>query len=425
MRKVLSLVCFLCMLALGSKAQYSPLLHQQDGYCTFALNSLIHTGSNTLTTKNYLLMRNGGHLDGSAIESISDRLQDRNLLGGLYDMEYTGLHQRRMVPGKDSMFYIVRAGYHQLQEATFSRNAAMLALYGNQRFEGDTLALGPFVYNHLSWYQVKAGVMKRSRNGSNKFYAGVALGLNIGLNHMSIHVPEASLYTAPHGEWLSFHSRMSFSRSSGTGSALGGAQGVGPGIDLFFAWIREQGPSVSVSLTQLGFITWNSPGYRWQRDSVIRFEGVIIDNIFAGGDLWGDGITADTLDKLFVSYGQPARHTMAMPATFLVEYRQPIKDFPLTLRGNFMYRTESIMRPRLEVYLDWQPSPRLILTRSHTLGGYGGYGTGFGAATRIGKELWIHLSATDFYRIFAGGSEVNLFLRAGLIYRAGQNQLAP
>lgn len=412
------LIAFLLSAAHVS-SQHFPLLHQQEGACTYSINTFIHTGSNTLTASNYLMMRRGGHLSSSAIQSISDELRDNNLIGGMYDVEYTGLHQRRVLPGNDSVFYIVRAGYHEFQEASFHRNAALLTLFGNQRFEGDTLSIGPFAYNHMTWYQAKAGIMKRHKRGKNTYYAGFTLGLNMGLRSLRIDVTEASLYTAPLGEWLSFHTNMSVSRTAGDG-----VQGLGPGMDLYFAWISESGSSASVSLTQLGYITWKSPGYRWQRDTIIRFDGVVIDNIFAGGDLWGDGITMDTLDQLFLSYGKPGRHTTTLPATFVAEYRQPIKEVPMVVRGILSYRTESAMRPRMEIYLDWQPHRRWIFTRSHTVGGYGGYSTGFGIAALLKDELWIHFAANDLYRVFSGGSEVNLWFRAGLIYRAGAHYLS-
>jgi len=151
---------------------------------------------------------------------------------------------------------------------------------------------------------------------------------------------------------------------------------------------------------------------------------VVIDNIFRPGDSWGDGIQPDTLDQLFASYGTRGRHTTATPAALRIDMALPVADFPLVIRGSLLYRPQTIMKPLLELSLDWHPTERIILSRSHAFGGYGNYTTGFGITGRAGKNLWLYMRATDIYRIAARDTHLNIQLQCGLMYRTPKSRSA-
>ncbi len=402
-----------------SDAQFNPFLHQLTGTCTYALQGDIHSGSNTITNKSFLLLRNGGRIEQNAIDDMASAINDKNTAGGYYDFDYTSVHQGRIFPGKDSMFLLMRVGYHQLIEVSFPREAGMVALYGNSLFEGDTVNITSMRFQELKYFQWKLGAMKKNERPDHIFYSGFALGINLGFRNLNVNVRRASLYTAPFGEWISLHSDMSLNRSDYDPSSPFSVQGAGPGLDIFFAWVRPKKLSVAVSLTHLGFIAWTGKGYYWKRDSTILYEGVYIENIFNPGENWENSISADTLDKLFSSYGSPSGYMSVLPANLRIDMRRELSFLPLVIRGSIQYRMETLMKPMAQVCFDWQVFKWLYFSRIHTIGGYGGYTTGFAINAKIGKELWINFGSTDLYRIISDEAKLNLCFTGGVIYRAG------
>jgi hypothetical protein len=398
-------------------AQESPLLQYQPGTSQVQVSSMIHTGSNFFTLQKYFDLRGGGHLTSGLLKEIELSLGKQNRVGGMYDYEWMGIHGNLRCLGNDSIYFVTAAGYHEFQELSFTKSAALVAMYGNLQFEGDTVDIGPFNFQMQKYHQWKAGMMKVSSRARGKFYAGFTFGISLGLQQMHINVDQARLFTAPYGEQVSLYTSMQFSRSAPEPFGAFRVQGVGPALDFFYAWVPVKGPSLSLSFTQLGFIMWNEKSYAYTRDSTLRFDGVEIENIFNTGNQLDQPLNPDTLDKLFNRVGEPSKHYTSLPLTLHIAAKQTIPGMPLTVRGSFLYRHQTLMRPRLEFAVDWQILSWLTLTRSYHIGGYAAYGTGFGAQFRLRQSWHVEVGANDLYRFFSAQEPLNIHGYLGIRYR--------
>jgi hypothetical protein len=417
-------VICLATVAFPATGQHLPVMSQHDSTCLYAMRGWVHVGSPFLSRSDYQMLRGGGTIGEEGINELAAALKDFNIAGAFYDFSYEGLHGRRR-KGASGMYYrTLRAGYLSIQEGGFPREAGLLTLYGNAPYQGDTLTLGPLRFRNLQYIHFKPGVMKTQRRGEGNLYMALYAGVNLGLGNLSADVWDAQLYTAPYGEMISLGSKMRLSRSLSNDDHKGGIRGAGVGADLLIAWVGDRGTALALGITDIGFISW-SDGYSYKRDTTLIWEGVIIDNIFKPGDSWGDGIQPDTLDKLFTSYGNRGRHATATPTALRVDIALPVTDFPLVLRGTLLHRPQTIMKPLMELSIDYHPSKRLILSRTHTFGGYGNYSTGFAITGRAGKNLWLYLRATDIYRIAAKDSHLNIQMQGGIMYRTQKKLPAP
>ena len=397
--------------------QYHTMLDYGEGKSLFSATATLHAGSNSLTNQHFFRLRKGGHLSAAFLDDIENSLTSGSAIGGYSISEITVLGDKVRCWGRDSLYITANAGYHQFQELLINRSAASVAFHGNLRYEGDTLDIGPLLYQNQKYHQWKLGLTKVSAGTNGRFYAGFTAGINLGLQQMMIDISEASLYTAPYGEYLELHTQMQFSRSAPETFSPSRIQGVGPALDFFYAWIPDKGTSVYVSFSQLGFIIWNNRSYSYQHDTTFIFEGIVIDNVFNVPDTWDSGLTNDTLDHWFNRHGKPHRHYTSLPLTFHLAFSRHISDYPLLLRGEVLYRHQTLMKPYFVVSLDWKPVPRLIISRSYAYGGYNSFTTGLTLKANLFSGWWLTLGSNGIYPAVSPNAKLNLHLFGGLQYR--------
>ncbi|MFO7721713.1 MAG: DUF5723 family protein [Bacteroidales bacterium] len=414
-----ALILCLSSLPLILPAQYNALLLQSPEHAVYAAQGAIHSGSNALTNKDFFRLRQGGHLSAEEISELDDMLRNENIIGGYYSYDLLSISPwKRESNPKDTLFLVGNLGYHQYQEANIPKAAAKLALHGNLQFEGMTVQLSPLHYQMQKYYQFKVGLMKVTTGSKGKFYAGFTAGISLGLQQMNIHVEEASLYTAPFGEFLTLQSMIHFSRSAPEPFSPFGIHGTGPALDFFYAWLpRGKGPQLAVSFTQLGFIMWDKNSYSYHRDTTIRFEGVVVDNLFNMGDTWDDNLSLDTLDGLFHRVGTPHRHYTSLPLSVHFSLRQQLPGTPISLRGELTYRHQTLMLPYIELALDWKAWKKLELGRSLYFGGYNGVSGGWMVKYLPVPGWTIQLASHDLYQTASSNSKVSLQILAGVSYR--------
>ncbi len=415
---VLSVLFFLLM-AGTADAQYGDLLRMEPGKRNIHLQGLIFAGSNTFTNKHYLDFRNGGYISSAVIDDVVKTLNSKNIIGGYITTAISWMEYVNHFAGIDSVYLFVSAGYHQLQELEIAENAALVALKGNLPFEGDTLSIAPLHYHLLKYHQCKFGMMHTNRSERGVFYAGFSVGINLGLQQMKLDVGKASIYTAPFGEYISLHHRMSFSRSAHQDFSPSRIQGVGPALEFFYTWIPVKGPALSLSFSQLGFIVWNKKSYSYLRDTTILYEGMLVDNIFNMGDDWEQGISNDTLDKLFNRYGHPHRHYTSLPLTVQLAVRQKMRTLPLSVRGEFLYRHETRMKPYFALSLEWQAFKQTEIIPVVAVGGYSQFSTGLLFHTCVLRSnWWLEFGSNALWPALSSADGMNIHLYAGLMYRS-------
>jgi hypothetical protein len=411
----LSLICAPHILT----AQYNAVLLQSPENSFFSAESIIHSGANTLTNKDFFRLRQGGYLTADEINNLEGKLRNENIVGGYYSFDLVNMQRLRSLKGRpDTLFLVSAMGYHQFQEALIPKAAAQLALHGNLQFEGMTVDLAPFRYQMQKYHQWKLGLMQVTTRSSGQFYAGFTAGINLGMQQMSIDVKEATLYTAPFGEYLSLESSIHFSRSAPEPFSVTDINGIGPALDFFYAWIPSgKGPQIAISFTQLGFIMWNKESYSYHRDTVMKFEGMIVDNLFNMDDSWNDNLSLDTLDRLFHRVGEPHRHYSSLPITINLSVRQPLNHFPMAIRTSFIYKHQTLMKPMLEMALEWNAGKSTEISRSLYIGGYNGVCGGWKIRYTTKNALKIWLGSHDLYQTLSGNTKVSLHVYAGISYQ--------
>lgn len=400
-------------------AQFNDLLLNNiditDSLPVYSFSTSLMAGSNIASVKNTLNVLKDNHIDNENKNDILNSLKPENRLGEHHCFE--ALYFKPLNRYSDSVALHFLAGYshHTFHELSLSKNAIKLALLGNTPFMGDTLNTASALYQKYKYQQLKFGLMKTTKTERGDFLAGFALGINLGLEHTLADLDHSWLFTAPYAENISFYSDMNFRRSKPGNVSPFNVKGIGPALDLFFSWKPHNGPAISVSFSQLGFITWNKSSNAYRRDTVITFSGIYIDNIFNIENSAIEKVSLDTIEELFLSYGGERRYYSALPLTFHLSVAQNLNNLPLRARLEFLYRHDTEMKPYISGAIDWQVNKDLIISQTHAYGGYQRYSAGLSLIGRILPNVIIYAGSNSVYPTINSNKKLSLHLNAGII----------
>lgn len=261
----------------------------------------------------------------------------------------------------------------------FSPDAFAVGFFGNAAFEDRTAKLAPLRFEQWNYQSIGFGIEDAA---SGSF---LELAFVNGTNFNSADVRRADLFTATDGRYLELDLAGEYHRTD-TAANTGFSQGIGAAVNAKWAKaVQAFGAPARFSLevTDAGFMQWNANTRSVSQDSVIRFEGVSVNDIL---DLSGPVIDRTTLqDSLGLGY----------------ESGSLLRPLPGRIEGIFQFGTlrkpgHAPDRYAYEAALDqrWLPGyvPKVRLMRNFSLGrsfiagagaAYGGFG-GLRALARVG-----------------------------------------
>lgn len=309
----------------------------------------------------------GGVVNPDILQHSMDALGGANRAG----YELSG---RATYAWGDSLFGHARwmprlsVAYQSTSGLRFASDAYALSFFGNGGFEDRTAHIGPSQLMQVSYQTFSFGVEDRV-TGS---FAEVSVVNGSSLNAVDLLL--ADLYTAPDGRFLDLRMDGEYRRSD-TAAAFN--NGIGAAVNA--AWCQRTRlfgtPAVlSLGITDLGFIAWNSNSLSVSKDSTIRYEGINVSDIL---DLDAALVNRSTLqDSLGLGYSKGS-YTTILPAK--VQARAAFGKMQRPLPGNRMQAYELTVEYRyLPGYV-----PRTLVTRNLAIAkcliaevgaGYGGFG---------------------------------------------------
>jgi len=162
---------------------------------------------------------------------------------------------------------------------SFTDDLLRLAFEGNFHHQGKTLDFSNTSIRASRFQQYKITYGKTINN--LKINGGISYLL--GNHHLSSIIKNGSLYTAPFGGYLDVdYSMNTFVTDTSNFSAFKN-NGNGVAIDISTDFIIKES-DIHLSLSNLGFIMWNTSTINLATDSTFDFQGVEIENIFNFND---------------------------------------------------------------------------------------------------------------------------------------------
>lgn len=296
---------------------------------------------------------------------------------------------------------------------SFTDDLLRLGFEGNSQHQGKILDFSNtnIRADRFQQYKITYGraINSLSINGGISYLAGN--------QHLSYIIEQGSLYTAPYGAYLDIEYSMNAFVTDTSNFSTSGNNGSGLAIDLSTDFsIQEH--DINLSLSQLGFIIWNPSSITLANDSVFKFQGIEVEDIFNFNDsvLEVNNITNEILkanNASFKSYTPATIHISISEEkgyTYLKKYTagvirkwQPYMDNePLSFAKINQGFKESNFSPLYYIHF-------ILNTKYFDLNpklSYGGYSNNIntGLALSIGKKNKLIIGTHHIEDIFNGNT---------------------
>ena len=202
--------------------------------------------------------------------------------------------------------------------ASFSDDLLRLGFEGNFQHQDKTLDFGgaSIRADRFQQYKMSYGtaIKKVNINGGISYLAGN--------HHLSYIIEKGSLYTAPSGAYLDIAFSMNAFVTDTSDFSVFANNGNGLAMDLSTDF-NIQKNNIHVSLSDLGFILWNTSSITLATDSVFNFQGVEVEDIFNFNDsvLEANNIQDDVLRTNNTSFKSYIPATVKLSVSGKTEYK--------------------------------------------------------------------------------------------------------
>jgi len=232
-------------------------------------------------------------------EMIGD-MKENNIFGVGQDFQVFGLgiqFRSKKDPNKkvDFSLQVVDKFGMNLQ---YSKNLFSLLWKGNKQFAGQTVELGPLAVN--ANYSREFVLGSAFNLFGNEEDGGMRMGFRAkyiqGIGAVYMPKSNLSLYTEPEGRYLELSTDYQAYSSGLKDYSAFAMNGTGMGLDLGVTGYLNKHWEFSGSLLDLGQINYKNNNRSFSNNGKIRYEGLIINDLFGSS---ASPEYADTADNIF------------------------------------------------------------------------------------------------------------------------------
>lgn len=259
--------------------------------------------SNALTNSFAYNWLTGNYLSDGLKNQVSVLLSQNNRAGfelnyGMYMVIHSDTSK-----SKRATNYFIALRHKSYLNASFTADDFEVPFFGNAGYAGKTAQLSPFHFESMSYQQVEMGLVCTKIGKGAEF--GVGISVLGGQHYLAMNLPAATLYTASTGENLTFNSNAQLMQSDTAQGNMNGINGIGGSLDIYFKAPYKIGTkrgSISVSVSDLGFMWWDKQSLQYQKDTEYSYNGVTINNLNDLQNLTFHTLAADSLQNKYFPY---------------------------------------------------------------------------------------------------------------------------
>lgn len=215
-------------------------------------------------------------LPPSSIKNSIDKVSLINI-GGVE----TNIGFRYMLPLKkynNFLFFNYRTTRHQ--STKFTDDFGKFFFQGNKQFAGDTIIADDIRYLTTRYDNLQVGWHSRFSIKGRPANFSVSAGLARGYQHRKIRIYTGRIFTEENGNYVDVRLDMEAEQSVFSPVQIASHSGFGALADLDFNMMLGEKSSISVSVQDLGFISWdNRSAVYGRKDTTVRFDGVFVPSI--------------------------------------------------------------------------------------------------------------------------------------------------
>lgn len=211
----------------------------------------------------------------SVISSV-DRVSAINIGG-----QETNTGLRYILPLKkynNFLFFNYRITRHQ--SAKFTDDFARFFFQGNKQFAGDSIIADDLRYLTTRYDNFQVGWMSSFNIKNRPARLSVSAGISRGLEYRKINIHKGRIFTEENGDYVDVRLDMEAEQSFFSPLQIASHSGFGALADIDFNMMVSEKSSISVSISDLGFITWDNRASQYGRnDTSVRYDGIFVPSI--------------------------------------------------------------------------------------------------------------------------------------------------
>ncbi|HNW69574.1 MAG TPA: DUF5723 family protein [Bacteroidales bacterium] len=375
-----------------SQLFYSGNIDENRYY--LSLNSELGFNSNKLNNKFAGSFYKGEFLDHSMkTDALNGLNTTYNVLGFLFNTDlYVNIPGKKNNPPRRINYY---AGLenHNMMELRFNRNFFQLFFFGNKDFTNQFLILKNLSLNYLNFQQIKVGINKAWQKNNSRHVLTAGIGFNNGQSLQQYELPYGTIYTQKDAEFINLQMELGMKRSDTLNSKFGAENGWGFSADLGYTY-QDESNLFQCQLEDIGFIRWKKNSQHYDKDTIVYFDGIEINNLI---DISGEtisGSSADTILNAFAYAKKNAAFTETIPMKFYLSYKRYFFKRWLSLSVSFNHYFFSLYRPQIRFVPAVNiPVKNSVISISPSIeaGGYGRYNYGLGLSAAINKKFYVEI----------------------------------
>ncbi|MEI8203097.1 MAG: DUF5723 family protein [Bacteroidota bacterium] len=378
---------------------------------TITAKAKIEVNSNGLTNEFINAYYQGDFISQDIKNRSLKRMNSINSLGYMLQTELEWNHVLKNQDNPTHLF--IKIAQHTIDEMRYTDDLFRLVFYGNNDFIEKTAKFTRSGFQSLNYMQIKAGLTYNFPDKSGFHTLKVAMGLNLGQNHMKVDVNNGEFYTQTGGQHVYVGLNANIQQTDTANSSFFKFNGWGPNLDLAYQYTFKHQNSIGISIENLGYIEWNNQSFDHSIDTAIHFRGVEINDIFnIPKDIFKNEL--DSLKNEIVFSSNKSQYITYTPINLKLFYIQPLfkNKFLLTVEGG--YTVFSYQKPYIGIQALWHISPLFFLTPMIQYGGYGDMNIGASA----GFSQWKGFSLLIYSQFLnglispssTGGEGIGIFL---------------
>ncbi|HQW07234.1 MAG TPA: DUF5723 family protein [Flavobacteriales bacterium] len=373
---------------------------------TLTVSGIFDYNANTIRNELPMAIYRGGYLERELRQRSLDALSSKHnaagyALGGR--LTWTGPACWERLPGWRPRIDIA---HHEQGGLRFTADQYELTFFGNAPFENEQAILSPSAFTQVRYQTVGFGT-QHTRSGSF-----LRLDVVRGQSYQAVDVRWASLFTGEDGRVLRSALLGDYYASDTAGSGLDRTNGVGMAIagrwntDLR---VGKRSVAFSAWLEDFGFVGWNGNSVRIHKDTLIRFTGFDVENVF---ELDHVLLGEDELLDTFGSRYRTGAFTKLLPFQVGIQAVLPLGErWKVGLAVDHRHLPGYV--PQAMLLASRRVGMRTQLGTTLSYGGFGGIRWGFGVKHRFGQHVLLSAS-TPQIPAFVLGSVGGLGLWLGV-----------
>lgn len=263
-----------------------------------------------------------------------------------------------------------------LSSASINNTLAELVLYGNRRFAGETIDIGPGKFE--TWYYTNLEYKFDIKIDS--LPANIGVGLVLGHDHQLYDINRGQLFTEDLGQYI--ETDLDYSFRDASIADFNFLEGMGLSFSGSTTFRIKHRYKLDIGFQDLGFITWID-GRKLDVDTAFQFQGINYPNIFDINDSLVTRQRDSYEQRLY--FNETGGYTTLLPFKVSTKLRYLIRNrkFPEAfVSADYRYIAGYV--PRFGAGIKWVPKSSQSLTMALAYGGF----NAFSVEARYQLEFW-------------------------------------